>query len=57
MSDVTVLIAKHAKLSLGIMNSMCVFQFRLLSICRPRNVVVSTSVAVSSYPIYLFMVT
>jgi hypothetical protein len=42
MNVVIVLIAKHAELSLGIMYRICVFQFKLLSICRPRNLVVST---------------
>jgi hypothetical protein len=46
MSGVTVLMAKHAELSLGIMYSMCFFQFRLLSICKPRKVVVPISSAV-----------
>jgi hypothetical protein len=43
MSDTTVLMAKHAELSLGMIYSMCFFQFKLLSICKPRNLFASTS--------------
>jgi hypothetical protein len=32
MSDVTVLIAKHAELSVGVVKAMCIFQFKLSSL-------------------------
>jgi hypothetical protein len=32
MSDVTVLIAKHAVLSIGVVNAMFIFQFKLSSL-------------------------
>jgi hypothetical protein len=48
-----VLIVKHAELSLGIVYSICVFQFLLLSICRTINSVVSAaSTVLSSYSVF-----
>jgi hypothetical protein len=53
MIVVTVLTAKRAELSLGIMYRICVFQFKLLSFYRPRNLVISTSPFVLfSYPMF-----
>jgi hypothetical protein len=40
MIDVTLLIAKHAELSIDEMYSLCVFYFKLLSVCKPRSVAV-----------------
>jgi len=49
MSDATVLTAKHAECSLGIIYSVHVFQFKLLTIWRPRNL------GVCSYSIILLL--
>jgi hypothetical protein len=40
---VTFLMAKHADLSSGIIYSVCFFKFKLLSVCRPRNLSASAS--------------
>jgi hypothetical protein len=53
MSGMTVLMAKHAELNLGIIYSMCFFQFKVLSTCKPRNLFVSNSaINLSSKPIF-----
>jgi hypothetical protein len=53
MSGTTVLMAKHAELNLGIIYSMCFFQFKLLSVCKPRNLFASaSSINLLSKPIF-----
>jgi hypothetical protein len=54
MSNVIALIAKHDKLSLGIIYSLCFsFQFKLLSVWGSRNLVISTSsVVLLTCPIF-----
>jgi hypothetical protein len=53
MSGTTVLMATHAEFNFGIIYSMCFFQFKVLSTCKPRNLFVSTSaIKLSSKPIF-----
>jgi hypothetical protein len=53
MRGMTVLMEKHAELNLGIIYSVCFFQFKVMSACKPRNLFVSTSaINLSSKPIF-----